>query len=297
MTKHIADNAAADGVGAPGGSSDASSQHAAQGSAAAARTGRDDLRSFDLPAFIRARRETRGTVRLGELERMVTETPSDAPVGALDEVLQWQAKGEFRREQGVARPCLTLEIRGRVWLECQRCMTAFEFPVNIDTLYIVTESDKQADEIALDDSDVEVIVGSQTFDLIDLIDEEIVLSVPMVPKHDVCPVVHQSVVSGVDGSLGVDSVEDIEARVLAADAEDVDAFDLDTVEDDVDPVIRTGGAETAAKTPNGSRQSASGKPNPFAALAGLRKTLAGEDRSEDEPQGKPPINGGAKKPE
>lgn len=267
MTKHIADKAAEQRAGHPAHDADAAPSNAG------ARAGRDDLRAFDLPAFIRARRETRGTVRLGELERMVTETPLDAPAGALDEVLQWEAKGEVRREQGVSRPCLTLGIRGRVWLECQRCMTAFEFPVEIDTLYIVADSDQQADAIALDDSDAEVIVGSAAFDLIDLIDEEIVLSVPMVPKHDVCPAVHQSVVSGADGSLGVETLADAEARVAAADA---DGVDVDTFADKAGDLDEDGEAAAAAS------RSGSGKPNPFAALAGFRKTLADERRADDE---------------
>jgi DUF177 domain-containing protein len=47
-----------------------------------------------------------------------------------------------------------------------------------------------------------VIVGSRQFDLIDLIEEELLLSLPLVPKHEVCPEVHESLVSGVAGTEG-----------------------------------------------------------------------------------------------
>jgi uncharacterized protein len=47
-----------------------------------------------------------------------------------------------------------------------------------------------------------VIVGSAHLDLIDLIEEELLLSLPLVPKHDVCPEVHESLVSGVAGDEG-----------------------------------------------------------------------------------------------
>lgn len=230
-----------------------------------ARAGRDDFRTFDLTAFIRAKRETRGTVLLSELSRVCDELPPDAPSAARQESLSWSARGETRREvrrdapttgraqadaaltttsHTVSQPYLTLTIHGRSWLECQRCMKAFEFPIDIDTLYKVMDTEEEADAIALDEGEAEVIVGSQAFDLYDLIDEEIVLSYPMVPKHDVCPAVHESVVSGADGSLGVESVEDIEARVAAAEEE----------------------APLPGEKPA----------NPFAALSGLRKKLASD---------------------
>ena len=47
-----------------------------------------------------------------------------------------------------------------------------------------------------------MIVGSRQFDLIDLIEEELLLSLPLVPKHEVCPEVHESLVSGVAGAEG-----------------------------------------------------------------------------------------------
>jgi len=35
------------------------------------------------------------------------------------------------------------------------------------------------------------------------------LSLPLVPKHEVCPEVHESLASGADGAEGVDSVDDV----------------------------------------------------------------------------------------
>ncbi len=44
-----------------------------------------------------------------------------------------------------------------------------------------------------------MIVGSRQFDLIELIEEEVLLSLPLVPKHEVCPSVHDSLLTGADG--------------------------------------------------------------------------------------------------
>jgi len=55
---------------------------------------------------------------------------------------------------------------------------------------------EEADEFPLDDDEVEVIVGSRQFDLVDLIEEELLLSLPLVPKHNVCPEIHESLLPG-----------------------------------------------------------------------------------------------------
>ncbi|MCY0388562.1 DUF177 domain-containing protein [Robbsia sp. Bb-Pol-6] len=274
-------------------SKDTADQHgaAASGAVPEARQGRDDLRAFDLTAFIRARREMRGTAQLGDLARMVDELPADAPANARDALLTWFVRGETRREvrreaagngalttssHTVSQPYLTLEARGRSWLECQRCMQALAFPIEIDTVYRVMDSDAEADAIALDDSEIEVIVGSASFDLIDLIDEEVVLSLPMVPKHDVCPAVHESVVSGADGSLGVESVADIDARLAAEEAvalDPVGMLDADTPLADMPDAAAT----PDGTLPNGRARADGGRPNPFAALASLRGKLPSDD--------------------
>ncbi|WP_429497388.1 DUF177 domain-containing protein [Robbsia andropogonis] len=209
---------------------------------AVGRSRADALHAFDLDGFIRTARETRGVIHLGELPRMRDLVPAYAPATAADSPLRWQARGEMRKvmrrrdallpaSSAAARPAgheeanhsrgafqsmqphLTLSIDGAVWLECQRCMQPFSWPVSVEAGYRVARDEYQADALAGDDADEDVIVGSPAFDLLDLIDEEIVLSLPMVPKHRVCPAVHVSVVSGADGALGVDRVEDIEARL------------------------------------------------------------------------------------
>ncbi len=45
-------------------------------------------------------------------------------------------------------------------------------------------TEEEADEFPLDEDEVEVIVGSRQFDLVDLIEEELLLFLPLVPKHD-----------------------------------------------------------------------------------------------------------------
>ncbi len=49
--------------------------------------------------------------------------------------------------------------------------------------------DEKADEIeaVIDDETIDVIVGSRTCDIRDLIEDETLLALPQAPKHEVCP--------------------------------------------------------------------------------------------------------------
>ncbi|CAH2796639.1 MAG: FIG01269488: protein, clustered with ribosomal protein L32p [uncultured Paraburkholderia sp.] len=101
------------------------------------------------------------------------------------------------------RLILRMAIHGSVWLECQRCMTPYLQALNVDATYRIVNNEAEAEEFPLDEDEVEVIVGSKHFDLVDLIEEELLLSLPLVPKHEVCPKVHESLLSGADGTKGV----------------------------------------------------------------------------------------------
>ena len=86
-------------------------------------------------------------------------------------------------------PQLTLSVSGAVQLLCQRCLTPYSFDMDSATVLILGKDDGHADEIEdiLDDESIDVIVGSRTCDIRDLIEDEALLALPQVPKHDTCP--------------------------------------------------------------------------------------------------------------
>jgi uncharacterized protein len=169
-------------------------------------------RDLDIFEFARSAREAAGAVRLSQLPRMLNEVPADAP--DRDTMFTWQAAGFTQSElsddgtEG-AQPYLRLAVHGGAWLTCQRCLAPYEQAFDADAVFRIVQTEEEADEVPLDDDEVEVIVGSRQFDLVDLIEEELLLSLPLVPKHDVCPAIHESLASGADGADGVDSVDDV----------------------------------------------------------------------------------------
>ena len=86
-------------------------------------------------------------------------------------------------------PQLTLSVSGTVQLMCQRCLTPYAFEMDAGTVLMLGKDDEQADEIEelLGDESIDVIVGSRSCDIRDLIEDEALLALPQVPKHEVCP--------------------------------------------------------------------------------------------------------------
>ncbi|RQH09649.1 DUF177 domain-containing protein [Paraburkholderia dinghuensis] len=177
-------------------------------------------RDLDIFEFARSAREAAGAVRLSQLPRMLNEVPVDAP--DRDTVFTWQAAGFTQPElqdDGAEgqQPYLRLAIHGTAWLTCQRCLAPSEQAFNADPVFRIVQTEDEADEFPLDDDEAEVIVGSRHFDLVDLIEEELLLALPLVPKHEVCPAIHESLASGADGADGVDSVDDLPEQEIEAE--------------------------------------------------------------------------------
>ena len=138
-----------------------------------------DLRALDLFEFAQSRRQAAGGVRVSQLPRMLNEVPADAP--DRDTVFSWQAEGSMQPElqddgTEAPQPYLRLAVHGSVWIECQRCLSPYSQHLDVDATYRIVTTEDEADEFPLDNDEVEVIVGSRQFDLIDLIEEELLLS-------------------------------------------------------------------------------------------------------------------------
>lgn len=81
------------------------------------------------------------------------------------------------------RPVLKLAIRGMLHLQCQRCLEAIDYPLQIvNTLLLVGAGQAAAGE--LDDEEIEWIEASRELDLATLIEDEILLSLPYAPRHE-----------------------------------------------------------------------------------------------------------------
>lgn len=100
--------------------------------------------------------------------------------------IAWRVEGTTSKQ---GYPQMTLSVSGTVQLMCQRCLTPYAFEMDSSTVLMLGKDDEHADEIEelLGDDSIDVIVGSRSCDIRDLIEDEALLALPQVPKHDVCP--------------------------------------------------------------------------------------------------------------
>ena len=172
---------------------------------------------IDVFGFARGGCKAEGALCATQLPRLSNEIIADHDQ---DTVFTWRAEGMMRpelQENGADKlePYLRLSVQGAARLECQRCLEPYEQLFHIDAVFRLVESEAQAERYSHDDS-IDAIVGSSKFNLVDLVEEELLLAFPLVPKHSVCPQVHESLISdfGVVGANQVHADElDSETRL------------------------------------------------------------------------------------
>ena len=142
-----------------------------------------NARRLDVTAFARVQGELVGADLLQKYERLAQEVRG--PAGNM--TIEWRAEGGQRKAaDGSLRPAIHLRAGATLPLTCQRCMRAVDTPLEVDRHFVfVDDEDKAA---ALDDeSDDDVLVEAPDFDLHALLEDELLMALPLVPRHEQCP--------------------------------------------------------------------------------------------------------------
>lgn len=140
-------------------------------------------RHLDVGTFAQAAGSLSGQESLQKYERVAQDLHAPKP----DLMLNWKAQGEHRRAaDGSVRPALHLQVQTTVPLTCQRCLGEVLTQVDVDSHFIFVPDEDTA--AALDDeSEDDVLVQSSDFDLKTLIEDEVLMALPLVPRHEQCP--------------------------------------------------------------------------------------------------------------
>ncbi len=120
---------------------------------------------------------------LSNYERLMQETQG---LGA-ENALNWSAKPDLRPDEaGNESAWLQLTVSTSLPLICQRCLSPVDVTVQVDRLFRFVETEAVALEQD-DESEEDVLVTSREFDLAGLIEDEVLMGLPLVPRHDTCP--------------------------------------------------------------------------------------------------------------
>jgi uncharacterized protein len=139
---------------------------------------------LNIKAFAREGVALNENTPLQNLERLAQETQGLQP----DSVVKWQASAELRPRAGVEDDVwLHLAAKATVPLTCQRCMGVVETPVEVDQWYrfVASEDIAMAED---DQSEEDLLVMEPQFDLLAVLEDELLMALPLVPMHEQCPV-------------------------------------------------------------------------------------------------------------
>jgi uncharacterized protein len=96
-----------------------------------------------------------------------------------DGVLRWWLEGG--RDAG--RPVLRLGVSGSLTLLCQRCLGPLAFPVEVEATLPIARDEAELCRWEREDPLLDALVAEPHLDVRDLIEDEVLLSLPAIPKH------------------------------------------------------------------------------------------------------------------
>ena len=146
-----------------------------------------DPRRLDIERFATDHGRLQGDWPLSGMRRLMDACHAETQPVAADRVA-WQAVGERRRRHAAAEPdaWLQLKLDTDVKLTCQRCLGPVETSLRVERWFQFVGSEEAAAQLDVD-SEVDVLASTRSLDLQQLTEDELLLALPLVPRHEVCP--------------------------------------------------------------------------------------------------------------
>ncbi len=140
-------------------------------------------RKLSIAAFALEASPLEGKSPLAQLPRLADE----AVQAVAERTVHFQALGSMRSDAaGASVPWLQLKGQVEIDLVCQRCLEPVTTQVQFDREFRFVESEEAA--LAQDeDSEEDLLVSSPQFDLLELVEDELLMALPVSPKHEKCP--------------------------------------------------------------------------------------------------------------
>lgn len=140
-----------------------------------------NLRSLDVKAFAKAQMHLEGETPVVELERLAADC-----VGELTAHVAWSLQGAVQPDaSGKDAVWLHLEAKATVPLTCQRCLhpVPVELLIEQDFRFVADEATALAED---DESEEDLLVLEDHFDALALMEDELLMALPLVPMHPAC---------------------------------------------------------------------------------------------------------------
>lgn len=140
-------------------------------------------RRLDVKSFAQEGGDLSGQEPVRKHERLMAETQgrgADLPV-------TWSATGELRNPRHV-HPEVWLHLRANTVLPltCQRCLEPVDVEVVVERSFRFVADEEMA-SAQDDEAEEDVLALGHSFDLVELVEDELLMELPLAPRHDTCP--------------------------------------------------------------------------------------------------------------
>jgi uncharacterized protein len=123
--------------------------------------------------FAHERLQVAGRLSIAALPRL-------AESGCTAAAVSYGVEGSLNAE---SRPSLRVRAQGSVEMPCQRCLQPLAVAMDVDSVLELAES-REAAEAA--DDEIDRVVASRNMDVAALVEDELLLALPMVAVHEDC---------------------------------------------------------------------------------------------------------------
>jgi uncharacterized protein len=142
----------------------------------------DPLR-LNVASFAQSAASIEGSVPLSGFDRLMEESGGQGGLIPVRFALQGSMQVD---PAGLEEPWMHLGASTTLVQVCQRCLGAVDIEVQFerDFRFVATEALAEVED---EESEEDVLVLSRSFNLLELIEDELLMAMPPVPKHSMCP--------------------------------------------------------------------------------------------------------------
>jgi len=167
-----------------------------------------DPRRLDLRTLARLGAVLEGRLPQAGFQRL-SQAVESAAQGA---EVAWSARGELRPVKGCdPQVWLHLAAQVQVQLVCQRCLQGLTEPLSVARSFLFVPDEEEATRLDEEMED-DVLVLPRFFTVLELLEDELILALPIVPRHEVCP---EPLPQPID-DLGLEAADELAPHPFAA---------------------------------------------------------------------------------
>ena len=142
-----------------------------------------DPRRLDVRRFAENGAEFAADLPLQTFSRLQAETRDPGQASAV----HWSARGELLNpSHHHPQVWVHLEADATLPLVCQRCLAPVDVELAVDRSFrfVADEATAAAED---DEAEEDLLALSHSFDLLELVEDELLMEVPVAPMHETCP--------------------------------------------------------------------------------------------------------------